>query len=88
MQQKRPAVVRVSVKQLTERIGIDTLRFLCPYIRLQAALALPLGELSPEVTERTLQPALNGNVNLFAHTTKIPVNVPVGEPQNLQSKSS
>ena len=57
-------------------------------IRSVLILALPLGELSPEVTERALLPALNGNVNLFAHTTKIPVNVPVGEPQNLQSKSS
>ena len=28
---KTPAVRRVSVKQLTERIGIDTLRFLCHY---------------------------------------------------------
>ena len=36
------------VKQLTERIGIDTLRFLWG---LQADLALPLGELSPQGTE-------------------------------------
>ena len=67
----------VSVKQLMERIGIETLHFLYPYIRLQIALALPLGELSPQVTERALQPILNGNVNLFAHTTKIPVDIPV-----------
>ena len=69
--------------------------FLCPYIRLQAALvlplgelspqvteralALPLGELSPQVTERALQPVLNGYVNLFTHTTKISVNFSVGK---------
>ena len=69
----------MSVKQFMERINTDTLHFLYPYIRLQAALALPLGELSPQVTERALQPVLNGNFNLFAHTTKIPVNIPVGE---------
>ena len=67
---------RVLVKQLTERIGIDTLRFL---YGLNAALALPLGELSPQVTERALQPVLNSNINLFTHTTKIPVNIPVGK---------
>ena len=78
---------RVSIKQLMERICTDTLRFLYPYIRLQAALALPLGELSPQVTERVVQPVLNGNVNLFAHTMKIPVDIPVGESQNLQTKS-
>ena len=69
----------MSVKQLMERIGIDTLHFLYPYIRLQEVLALPLGELSPQVTERVLQPFLYGNVNLLAHTTKIPVNIPVGK---------
>ena len=53
--------------------------FLCPYIRLQAALALPLGELSPQVTERALQSTLNGNVNLFAYTMKRPVNISVGK---------
>ena len=63
-----------------ERIGIDTLHFLLyPNIRLQAALALPFGELSPQVTERVLQPVLNGGVNLFAHTTKTSVNIPVGK---------
>ena len=62
-----------------ERIDTDTLHFLYPDIRLQVALALPLGELSPQVTERALQPVLNGNVNLFAHTTKIPVNISVGK---------
>ena len=77
--QKPSALMRVSVKQLMERIGIDTLHFLCTYNRLQAALALPLGELSPQVTERVLQPVLNGNVNLFAHTTKIPFNISVGK---------
>ena len=67
---------QVSVKQLTERIDADTLRFLCG---LHAPLALPLGELSPQVTERVLQPLLNRNINLFAHATKIPVNIPVGK---------
>ena len=33
------------------------------------ALALPLGELSPKVTERALQALLNGNINLCAHAT-------------------
>ena len=71
---KKPPLRRVSVKRLTERIRIGTLRFL---YGLQAALALPLGELSPQVIERALQPVLDGKVNLFAHTTKIPVNIPV-----------
>ena len=62
-----------------ERIDTDALHFSCPFIRLQEALALPLGELSPQVTERVLQPVLDGNVNLFPHTTKIPVNIPVGK---------
>ena len=47
-------------------------------------LALPLGELSPQVTERALQPTLNGNINLCAHSRKIPIHIPVGESQNLQ----
>ena len=49
-------------------------------------MALPLGELSPKVTERALQALLNGNINLCAHTTKIPIDIPVGKTQNLQSK--
>ena len=51
------------------------------------ALALPLGELSPQVTERVLQPVSNGKVNLCAHTVKISVNIPVGKSQNLQTQS-
>ena len=40
--------------------------------QLQAApLALPLGELSPKVTERVLQAFLNGDINLCAHAAKI-----------------
>lgn len=62
-----------------ERIDTDALHFSCPFIQLQEALALHLGELSPQVTERVLQPILNGNVNFFAYTTKIPVNIPVGK---------
>ena len=50
-------------------------------------LALPLGELSPQVTERGLQSFLNDTINLCAHTAKISVNSPVGETQNLQTKS-
>ncbi len=38
-------------KKFMERIGTDTLHFLCEY----AILALPLGELSPQVTERGLR---------------------------------
>ncbi len=56
--------------------------------QLQAdALALPLGELSPKVTERAFLLVLNGNINLFAHTTKISVNIPVGKSQNIQAQS-
>ena len=56
--------------------------------QLQAdALALPLGELSPKVTERALQTLLNGQINLFAHTTKISVNITVGKSQNIQAQS-
>ena len=73
----------MSVKRLTERIDIDALSFV---YGLRAALALPLGELSPQVTERALKSILNGHVNLFAHTTKISVDLPVGKTQNLQVK--
>ena len=56
------------------------------YARLHAPLALPLGELSPKVTERAFQPVLNGKVDLCAHTMKLSVNLTVGKPQNLQAK--
>ena len=36
---------------------------ICAIARSEAALALPLGELSPKVTERALQALLNGNSN-------------------------
>ncbi len=56
--------------------------------QLQAAfLALPLGELSPKVTERAFLPVSNGKINLFAHTTKISVNITVGKTQNIQAQS-
>ena len=41
----------VVVKQRMERIGTDTLHF---YVTWYSPLALPLGELSPKVTERVL----------------------------------
>ena len=50
-------------------------------------LPLPLGELSPQVTERVLQPFSNDKINLCTHITEIPVYIPVGESQNLQTKS-
>ena len=56
------------------------------YVMGYSPLALPLGELSPQVTERVLQPFSNDKINLCAHTTKIPVDIPVGESQNLQPK--
>ncbi len=56
------------------------------YVTGCSPLALPLGELSPQVTERVLQSFSNDKVNLCAYTTKIPVNIPVGESQNLQPK--
>ena len=56
------------------------------YVTGCSPLALPLGELSPQVTERALQPLLNDKINLFTHIMEIPVNIPVGESQNLQSK--
>ena len=43
-------------------------------------------QLSPQVTERALQPLLNNKIDLFTHITEIPVDIPVGESQNLQSK--
>ena len=36
---------------------------ICAIARSEASLALPLGELSPKVTERALQALLNGNSN-------------------------
>ena len=52
----------------------------------ERVLALPLGELSPQVTERVLQPFSNDNINLCTHITEIPVYIPVGESQTLQPK--
>ena len=52
----------------------------------ERVLALPFGELSPQVTERVLQPFSNDNINLFTHITEISVYIPVGESQNLQPK--
>ena len=62
--------------------------FLLPtyYVTGCSPLALPLGDLSPQVTERVLQSFSNDKINLCAHTTKIPVDIPVGESQNLQAK--
>ena len=56
------------------------------YVMGYSPLALPLGELSPQVTERALQPFSNDKINLCAHTAKILVDIPVGESQNLQPK--
>ena len=63
--------------------------FLMPtyYVKGCSPLALPLGELSPQVTERVLQPFSNDKINLCTHITEIPVDIPVGESQNLQTKS-
>ena len=62
--------------------------FLMPtyYVKRCSPLALPLGELSPQVTERVLQPFSNDKINLCTHITEIPVDIPVGESQNLQPK--
>ena len=62
--------------------------FLMPtyYVKGCSPLALPLGELSPQVTERVLQPFSNDKINLCTHITEIPVDIPVGESQNLQPK--
>ena len=55
--------------------------------QLQAVpLALPLGELSPKVTERVLQAFLNGDINVCAHAAKIHINISVGKTQDLQPK--
>ena len=50
------------------------------YAAGRSPLALPLGELSPQVTERVLQPFSNDKINLCAHTTKIPVVHGVSSP--------
>ena len=50
-------------------------------------MALPLGELSPQVTERALCSFPNSNINLIAYAPKIPIHIPVRESQNLQAKS-
>ena len=62
--------------------------FLMPtyHVKGCSPLALPLGELSPQVTERVLQPFSNDKINLCTHITEIPVDIPVGESQNLQPK--
>ena len=69
-----PDLLGVSVRQFMERIGADTLHFLYYYdhmAQLQAfSLALPLGELSPKVTERALQALLNDDIDLCAHAAE------------------
>ena len=62
--------------------------FLMPtyYVKGCSPLALPLVELSPQVTERVLQPFSNDKINLCTHITEIPVYIPVRESQNLQPK--
>ena len=69
-----------------ERIDADTLHLPTYYVMGYSPLALPLGELSPQVTERVLQPFSNDKINLCTHITEIPVYIPVGESQNLQPK--
>ena len=71
--------------QVTERVLALPLGELSPQVT-ERALALPLGELSPQVTERVLQPFSNDKINLCTHITEIPVYIPVGESQNLQTK--
>ena len=56
----------VVVKQRMERIGTDTLRF---YVTWYSPLALPLGELSPKVTERVLQPGIPSPSSLRSSTS-------------------
>ena len=43
------------IKQSMERIDADTLHLPTYYVMGYSPLALPLGELSPQVTERVLQ---------------------------------
>ena len=50
------------------------------YVMGRSPLALPLGELSPQVTERDLQPFSNDKINLCAHITEIPVVRGVSSP--------
>ena len=50
------------------------------YVMGCSPLALPLGELSPQVTERVLQPFSNDKINLCAHITEIPVAHGVSSP--------
>ena len=57
---RTPTLGGVFVRQLTGGCA----PFLYAMAQLQAAsLALPLGELSPKVTERALQAVLNGDIN-------------------------
>ena len=60
--------------------------FLMPtyYVTRCSPLVLPLVELSPQVTERGLQPFSNDKINL--HITEIPVDIPVGESQKLRPR--
>ena len=50
------------------------------YVMGRSPLALPLGELSPQVTERFLQPFSNDKINLCTHITEIPVVRGVSSP--------
>ena len=50
------------------------------YVMGCSPLALPLGELSPQVTERVLQPFSNDKINLCTHITEIPVAHGVSSP--------
>ena len=50
------------------------------YVMGRSPLALPLGELSPQVTERVLQPFSNDKINLCTHITEIPAVRGVSSP--------
>ena len=50
------------------------------YAAGHSPLALPLGELSPQVTERVLQPFSNDKINLCTHITEILVVRGVSSP--------
>ena len=74
------------LSQRERQVGVRERQGGCAAFAAGPCLALPLGELSPEVTERAWQSFLNGKINLCAHTAKIPVDLPVGESQNFQAK--
>ena len=78
----RPPAVSAGVRNTVKgQVSVnDTYPF---FVIAAASLALPLGELSPQVTERGIRSFLNHKVYLFANTLEFASYISIGEPEYL-----